>query len=277
VARIRAKLNDKTVTAFDFATCSSSVIESQGGRLGFSIPGPDGAIVQGAWEQPYTFENHRVTGYRAPAMVPVGSWRSVGASQNGFFHESAIDELAHLAGADPLEFRLSHIQHAPSRQVLQAVAEMSNWYTPTPNRARGVAFTLSFGVPCAEVIEVEQTPDGIRLTGAWAAVDVGIALDPSNIAAQVQGAMVYALSAAIRGEITFTDGQADQRTFWDYEPLRFNQCPPIKVRVLETLSEIKGIGEPGTPPAAPALANAIFALTGQRLRDLPLNKTLKFA
>ena len=245
--------------------------------MGYAIPGPDGAIVQGAWEQPYRFANHRVTGYRAPAMVPVGSWRSVGASQNAFFHETAIDELAHLAKADPLEFRLRQIDDDASRAVLSAVASLSNWGSPLPNRAKGVAFSMSFGVPCAEVIEVEQTAAGIRLTGAWAVVDVGIALDPRNIEAQVQGAMVYALSAAIRGEITFTDGRADQQTFYDYEPLRINQCPPIQVQVLENLHRIRGIGEPATPPAAPALGNAIFALTGQRLRDLPFAKSIPFA
>jgi isoquinoline 1-oxidoreductase beta subunit len=277
MARVRAKLDGQTIAAFDYTTASSSVVESQVGRLGASIPGPDAAIVQGAWEQPYRFAHHRVTGYRAPAMVPVGSWRSVGASQNGFFHETAIDELAHLAKADPLKFRLDQIEHEPSRKVLQAVADMSNWGQPMPNRAKGIAFCMNFGVPCAEVIEVEQTDAGLRMTGAWAAVDVGVALDPRNIEAQVQGAMVYALSAAIRGEITFADGMAEQKTFYDFEPLRMPQVPKIQVQVLENLPQIRGIGEPGTPPAAPALGNAIFALTGQRLRALPFAKNITFA
>ena len=277
IGRVRAKLDGATLTAFDFATCSSSVVESQAGRLGYSLPGPDGAIVQGAWEQPYRFANHRVTGYRAPHMVPVGSWRSVGASQNAFFHETAIDELAHAAGADPLEFRLAHIDHDPSRKVLEAVADLSGWGTVPAGRARGVAFCMSFGVPVAEVIEVETSPAGLRLTGAWIAADPGIALDPGNIEAQLQGGMVYGLSAAIRGEITFADGMAEQTNFWDYEPLRLSQCPPIAVRILENLPRIRGIGEPGTPPAAPALGNAIFALTGQRLRDLPFARTVRFA
>ncbi len=277
LARVRARVDGGLITAFDLSTVSSSVMESQGGRLGFSIPGPDAAIVQGASDQPYTFANYRVTGYRAPVMVPVGSWRSVGNSQNAFFSESAVDELAHLAGADPLEFRMSHLTHEPSRGVLQAVAQMSNWGTVPAGRARGVAFCLSFGVPTAQVIEVMDTPDGIRMTGAWSAVDVGVALDPGNLQAQVMGAMVYGLSAAIRGEITLAEGRVQQSTFWDFEPLRQPQVPPIMVQVLETMPEIRGIGEPGTPPAAPALANAIFALTGQRLRDMPFNKTVKFA
>lgn len=277
MARIRGKVEAGVITAFDMATCSSSVMESQVGRLGYSAPGPDGTIVQGSWEQPYRFAHHRVTGYRAPPMVPVGSWRSVGASQNAFFHETAIDELAHAAGIDPLEFRLAQIDHAPSRKVIEAVAEMSGWGNPVPNRARGLAFCMSFGVPVAEVIEVENTAQGLRMTHVWAACDLGIALDPGNIEAQLQGAIVYGLSAAIRGEITFADGMAQQTNFWDYEPLRLSQCPPITTRILENLPQIRGIGEPGTPPAAPALGNAIFALTGQRLRDLPFGRAVSFA
>ena len=276
-ARVRAKVEGGVITAFDLETCSSSVIESQTGRLGYKIPGPDSALVQGAADQPYSFANHRVTGFRAPAMVPVGSWRSVGNSQNVFFGESAVDELAHLAGADPVAFRLAHLTHEPSRKVIEAVAQMANWGTTPAGRARGIAFCIAFGVPSAQVIEVEQTDAGLRMTNAWAAVDVGIALDPTILEAQVMGAMVYGLSAAIRGEITIAKGQVEQKTFWDYAPLRMPQVPPIAVQVLENMPRIRGIGEPGTPPAAPALANAIFALTGQRLRDMPFSKTVSFA
>jgi isoquinoline 1-oxidoreductase beta subunit len=201
----------------------------------------------------------------------------VGSSLNAFFHESAIDELAHLGKADPLEFRIRHMNHEPSRKVLEAVGEISGWGTVPSGRARGVAFSLSFGVPAAEVIEVEMTDKGIRITGAWAAVDVGVALDPRNITGQVEGAMVFGLSAAIRGAITFKDGQVEQANFWDYEPLRLDQWPGVEVKILENLGQLRGIGEPGVPPAAPALANAIFALTGQRIRDLPLNTSIKFA
>lgn len=275
--RVRASLQGGKVESFDFATCSPSIMETLAERAGLPLAGPDATLAQGAWEQPYSFANYRVTAYRAPKTVPLGFWRSVGASVNGFFHDCAVDELAHLAGADPLDFRLSQMVHEPSRRVLEAVAEMSGWGTPRPGRALGVAYCLSFGVPTAEVIEVEQTPDGIRMTGAWAAVDVGVALDPANIQAQVSGAMVYGLSAAIRGEITFADGKVEQMNFPDYEPLRLYQCPDIKVQVLESGGPIRGIGEPGTPPAAAALANALFALTGTRARELPLSKTFNFA
>ena len=277
MGRVRAVVADGAITAFDFATGASSAIASLAGRLGYPSLGPDATILQGSWEQPYAFPNYRVIGYRAPDGVPVGFWRSVGASQNAFFHESAIDELAHLAAVDPMLFRMRQMNHLPSIKVMETVAEMSNWGTTPPGRARGVAFSLSFGVPVAEVIEVENTADGIKLTGAWIAADVGIALNPGNIEAQLSGAMIYGLSAAMNGEITFTDGKVDQRNFWDYEPLRLHQCPPVSVKVLENGSKIRGVGEPGTPPAAPALANAIFALTGERHRRLPLKSAVKFA
>lgn len=277
MGRVRATLADGAIAAFDFATAATSTIASLAGRLGFPAMGPDATILQAAWEQPYAFPNYRVTGYRAPDAVPVGFWRSVGASQNAFFHESAVDELAHLAGVDPMLFRMRQMSHLPSIKVLETVAEMSDWGNVAAGRARGVAFSLSFGVPIAEVIEIENTDAGIRLTGAWIAADPGIALDPRNIEAQLSGAMIYGLSAAMTGEITFADGMVEQQNFWDYEPMRLSQCPPIAVRILENGDHVRGIGEPGTPPAAPALANAIFALTGQRYRRLPLKEFVTFA
>lgn len=277
MARVRAAVAGGAVSHFHLATASASIIESMAGRFGFPAAGADSSITQGAGEQPYAFANYRVTGHRARGRVPIGFWRSVGASQNAFFHNSAMDELAHLAGVDPLLFRMRQMDHLPSINVLESVAGISGWGSTVPGRAKGVGFSFSFGVPVAEVIEVEETPQGIRLTGAWIAADVGIALDPGIIEAQLSGAMVFGLSAAMTGEVTFTDGRADQATFWDFEPMRLRQCPPVTVKVLESGGPIRGVGEPGTPPAAPALANAIFALTGQRHRSLPLNRVVTFA
>lgn len=278
IARYRAAVANGVPTALDLELSTVSVFESQMGRIGMTIPGPDSSIVQAAWDQPYNIPNYRVTGYRAPVMLPVGSWRSVGASQNGFFHESIIDELAHAAGADPLDMRLQLIDHEPSRNVVEAVAAMSNWGQPLPDgHGRGVAFVLSFGVPVAEVIEVADTGDGIRIVGVWAAVDVGTALDPRNIEAQVQSGINFGLAAAMMGEITVDDGRIQQDNFHTYNSIRMNQAPPISVRVFERGEKIRGIGEPGLPPAAPALANAIFAATGTRIRELPLNKHVRFA
>ena len=278
IARVRAKTSDGGIDALDLDLSVPSVIESQFGRLGLPIVGPDLTIVQSAWDQPYGIPNYRVTGYRAPIMVPVSSWRSVGASQNGFFHESAIDEIALAAGTDPLDLRLSLVDHEASRKVIEAVADMSGWGNSLPDgHGLGIAFVLSFGVPVAEVIEVVDSPEGIRIVNAWAAVDVGTALDPRNIEAQVQSGINFGLAAAMTGEITIRDGIIEQRNFDTYNIMRISQSPSIHVRILENGEKIRGIGEPGTPPAAPALANAIFAATGKRIRELPLNRHVSFA
>jgi isoquinoline 1-oxidoreductase beta subunit len=277
MARVKAAVADGMVSHFHLATAAPSIMASMAGRLGFPAAGADATITQGAFEQPYAFPNYRVTAHRATGRLPIGFWRSVGASQNAFFHDSAMDELAHLAGVDPLLFRIRQMEHLPSINVLDAVGVLSNWGSTTPGRAKGIGFSLSFGVPVAEVIEVENSPDGIRLTGAWIAADVGTALDPGIIEAQLSGAMVFGLSAAMTGEVTFDEGRPRQSTFWDFDPMRMRQCPPITVEILEGGGTIRGIGEPGTPPAAPALANAIFALTGDRHRSLPLNRSVTFA
>lgn len=277
VARLRGSTASGTVQALDVRVASPSVLESQGGRLGIAMPGPDKLIAEGSYDQPYGIAHYRATGYRTPALLPISSWRSVGNSYNGFFMESFIDELAAQAGTDPMTLRLSLIDHAPSRQVLAAVAEMSGWDKPLDKgRGRGVAFHFSFGVPTAEVVEVSVTPDGIRIDQVFVAADVGTALDPRNIEAQLQSAVIFGLSAAMFGEITFAKGAVEQRNFHQYEAVRMGQSPRIQVRVLEGGGRIRGVGEPGTPPAAPALANAIFHATGQRIRELPLRKHISF-
>lgn len=276
-ARFKASIVDGAPHAIDLHLSTTSVLDSQFGRIDLNMPGPDATIVQSAWDQPYGVENYSVTGYKAPMMLPVGSWRSVGASQNAFFHECMLDEIAHAAGADPLQMRLDLMTHEPSRNVLKAAAKLGGWGTPlAEGRARGIAYNLSFGVPTAEVIEIEQTAQGIKIVKVSAAVDVGVALDPRNVEAQVQSAIVYGLSAAVNGEITVEDGKVQQSNFHDYEPMRMYQCPEIEVAILEGGKKIRGIGEPGLPPAAPALANAVFSLTGERIRALPLKHAVQF-
>jgi len=239
--------------------------------------GPDVAIVAGAWDQPFQIPNYRVTGYRTPALVPISSWRSVGASGNGFMHESFMDEMCHAAGVDPLQERLRLCWHDASRKVLEAVGEMSEWGSDLgPNRSRGLAFTLAFGVPVAEVVEVTNTPDGIRIDKVFVAADVGRVLDPVNFEAQLQGGVIFGLGHAMNCELTYRDGVAEQDNYHAFEGMRLHQTPLIMVRGLENGDKIRGIGEPAVPPAAPALANAIFAATGQRIRELPLSKSIDF-
>jgi isoquinoline 1-oxidoreductase beta subunit len=282
MARMRGATAGGRVSAYDLSLCYPSVTASQLGRLGQPALGPDMAIVAGAWDQPFAIPNYRVSGYRAPPGVPVSSWRSVGASGNGFLHECFLDELIAAAGADALAERLRLCTHEPSRRVLQVVGEMSGWGQPLApgkdgKRGRGLAYTLSFGVPVAEVVEVTATSKGIRIDKVFVACEVGKVIDPVNLQAQVEGGVIWGLGHAANCELTYDDGMAQQTNFHVYQGLRLNQTPRIEVRALQTTTEVRGIGEPPVPPAAPALANAIFAATGQRIRELPLSKHIEFA
>ena len=278
IGRIKAVMEDGAPKAIDIQLAAPGAIIDAFSRQGLPAAGPDGSIPMAAWDQPYTFPNYRVTAYKVPTMLPVTFWRSVGGSQNAFFQESALDELAHAAGVDPIEMRLKSLTHGPSRKVIEAVVEMSNWGSAMPvGHGRGMAFCLAFGVPTAEVIEVANTEDGIKVTKAFAAVDVGVALDPGNIEAQVMGGLNYGLSAAILSQITLDNGEVEQTNFHNYDAMRMYQAPSIEVKILENAEKIRGIGEPGTPPAAPALANAIFAATGTRLREMPFSNFVDFA
>ena len=275
----RGKVKDGKVDTYDISVSQSAMAPNWFGRLsGMSVPGPDATITTGSWDQPFAIPNYRVTGYRAPDMVPVSSWRSVGASGNGFYHDTFLDELIHEAGADPLEERLRLCLHDQSRKVLEAVGELSGWDGASmgANKGRGVAFCLSFGVPTAQVVEVTNTDAGIRLDKAYIVADVGRVLDPVNAEAQLFGGLIYALSHAINSELTYEDYSPIQNNYHAYEGLRLYQTPEIQVKVLENMPGIRGVGEPGVPPAAPALGNAIFAATGQRIREMPFNKHIDF-
>lgn len=278
IARMRGAVSEGTIRTLDLAVSAPSVLASQmGERQGVSMPGPDSSISQALWDQPYGIENYRVTAHRAQNMAPVSSWRSVGASQNAFFHEGFLSELITAAGGDQLEQRIALCTDAVSRRVLETVGEMSDWGRDLgPDRGRGVAFCMSFGTPVAEVVEVTNTPEGIRIDNVFVATDVGRVIDPVNFENLVQGGVVFGLGHAMNCEITIADGGIEQTNFHEYEGLRMYQCPRITVKALEHNSRIRGIGEPPVPPAAPALASAIFDATGVRLREMPFNKFVDF-
>ena len=279
-ARMRGVIREGFAHTLDGRMAAPSVTQQSLMRIaGFSPPGPDKGHVEGMFNQPYAVPNYRVQGHLTDLAVPIGFWRSVGNSINGFFMESFIDEMAHAAGRDPLAFRLelARGEHAPSAGVLEAVADMANWSGETPDGVgRGVAMTFSFHTPVAIAMEVSDQDGAISMDRAWIACDVGTALDPGIVEQQMVSGLVYGLTAAVMGEISFSGGEVDQYNFPDYDALRIHQVPETEVRILETQRHIGGVGEPSTPPSMPALANAIYDLTGERVRDLPLNRRFDF-
>ncbi|MEM7438127.1 MAG: molybdopterin cofactor-binding domain-containing protein [Pseudomonadota bacterium] len=277
MARGRSTIEDGKITSIDLQIAAPSVIGSQMGRLGLNVPGPDSQISAGAWNNPYSLENFRMRAYRTPELGPTSSWRAVGAPGAGFFFDSFLDETIHAAGADPMEERIRLMDHDVSRKVLEAAAEMSDWGAPLePNQGKGVAFVESFGVPTAEVVQVTNTNWGIKIDKVWVACDVGTLIDPVNFENLVQGGVIFGLGHAMNCQITYSKGMAEQTNYHDHEGMRIWQTPEIIVRGLENGDKVRGIGEPPVPPAAPALANAIFAATGTRLREMPFNKFIEF-
>ena len=200
-------------------------------------------------------------------------FRSVNSSQHGFWNESFMDELAHLAGQDPYPFRRAHMR-AGSRHlaVLDKVAKRAGWGTPLPKgTGRGIAITESFGTIVAQVVEASLKPDGSpKVHKVFAVVDCGTTVNPRNAEAQIQGAIIMGLSTTIGEAITLTGGAVDQSSFPDYPLLKLADTPLIDVHFIESDANMGGIGEPGLPPAGPALANALFAITGKRIRNLPI-------
>ncbi|HZF20587.1 MAG TPA: xanthine dehydrogenase family protein molybdopterin-binding subunit [Burkholderiales bacterium] len=238
---------------------------------------PDGVDefgVEGIRDCPYDIPNLRIEYSRQePGGIQVWFWRSVGHSQNSFFLESFIDEMAHEAGKDPFEFRRALLSKQPRyKGALELAAEKAEWGKPLPAGVhRGIAVVFSFGSWCAEVAEVSVAADGTpTVHRVVAAVDCGMTVNPDIVKRQIESAIVYGLTAALYGKITFKDGQVQQSNFHDYRMLRMNQMPKVEVHIVPSKEAPGGIGEPGTPPIAPAVANAIFAATGKRIRKLPI-------
>jgi len=207
--------------------------------------------------------------------IPFGPWRSVDNSHQGFFIESFIDELAHEAKADPFEYRRDLLAQAPRhRAVLEAAAKMSGWGTPLPKgRGRGIALKESFNTIVAQVAEISVGEDGrARVDRVFCAADPGEVVHPDGFAAQIEGGIIYGLTAALYGEISIEQGRVAEKNFPDYPMVRLADAPVIEVQIIASGARTGGAGEPGTPPTAASLANAVFAATGKRIRSLPLRK-----
>lgn len=234
--------------------------------------GVDSTAVEGLADQPYEVPHFRTEWVRHEAGVPVWFWRSVGHSQNAFALESFIDELAHAAQKDPYEYRRGLLAAQPkARGVLDLAATKAGWGKPLPRGwARGIAVHESFGSWVAQVAEVSIAGPSIRVHRVVCAVDCGLVVNPDTIVAQMESGIAFGLSAALHGAITLKGGRVEQGNFNDYPILRIDEMPTVEVHINPSGGAIGGIGEPGTPPIAPAVANAVFALTGKRLRKLPL-------
>jgi isoquinoline 1-oxidoreductase subunit beta len=239
--------------------------------------GIDPTCVEGAADSPYVtgIANHRVELHTADPGVPVLWWRSVGHSHTAFAVESFVDELAHAAGRDPLEMRRALLANAPRvRAVLDLAAEKAAWGSALPaGVARGIAVHESFGSVVAHVAEVSVEGGKIRVLRVVTAVDCGICVNPLGVRAQMESGVVFGLGAALHSAVSIRHGRVVESNFHDYKILRLNEMPRVEVHIVASREKAGGAGEPGTPPIAPAVGNALFALTGQRLRELPFRLT----
>jgi isoquinoline 1-oxidoreductase beta subunit len=233
--------------------------------------GVDDTSVEGIADSPYAIPNFGVTYLQQEIGVPVGYWRSVGNSQNGFVMESFIDELAHAGGVDPYRFRRGLLTARPDHlAVLDRLAEVSGWGQAAQGRFQGIALHECFGSIVGEVAEISIEQGRLVVHQVTCVVDCGTVINPDTVEAQMQSAIVYGLTAALHGEITIDRGRVQQGNFNDYRMVKLAQTPRIEVHLAPSGRAMGGIGEPALPPLAPALANAIFAATGKRLRQLPI-------
>ncbi len=233
--------------------------------------GIDATSVEGVVDTPYDIPNMQASLHTTQTGVPVLWWRSVGHTHTAFVMETMMDDLAKAAGKDPVAFRREHLaKHPRVANVLKMAADQAGWGKPLPNGvARGIAVHESFGTVCAQVAEVSIDKGQIKVHRVVAAIDCGLAVNPLTISAQVESAIAYGLSAALYGQVTLKDGVVEQSNFHDYQVLRIADMPKVEVHIVQGGTTPTGVGEPGTPPIAPAVSNAIFALTGKRLRELP--------
>ena len=277
LAKFQASLDDKgEVTSLRIKSAGDAITPRWMARAAPHLSGPidmpDKTASEGLFDLPYGFASQHMSHVATKSGVPVGFWRSVGHSHNAFFSESFIDELAVATKQDPLAFRLNLLKDAPRyAAVLQLAAKQAGWGQALPaGRARGIALHKSFGSIVAQVAEVSVEQGQIRVHRVVCAIDCGTVVNPDTVAQQMQSSVVYALSAALFGQIDIVGGVVQQSNFPSYPMVTLSQAPVVETHIVPSTRHPAGVGEPAVPPLAPALGNALFALTGKRLRALPL-------
>jgi isoquinoline 1-oxidoreductase beta subunit len=275
VDRINAALDkDLRPVGWEHRIAGASVVAAYIGKLPES--GVDGDAVEVAIDPIYALNSLQVRYIRQdPEVIPVSWWRGVGPLRSTYAVESFIDELAHNAKADPVEYRLSLMQAQPrARAVLQKAAELADWKTPLPKgQGRGVAVSAVFGSFVATVVELEmQGEKGFRIKRLVAVVDCGFVNNPTSVASQLEGGTLFGLSAALFNEILVEKGQVVQTNFHAYRQIRMSDAPPVQVHLMPSVESPGGIGETGAVPAAAALVNALYAASNVRERRLPLSR-----
>jgi isoquinoline 1-oxidoreductase beta subunit len=236
--------------------------------------GIDPTSVEGASNIPYAIPNLRVDLTTTDVGVPVLWWRAVGSTHTAYAVEAFLDEVAEAAGKDPVEFRLALLKDHPRHAgVLKLAAEKAGWDTPAAQgRFRGVAVAESFSTYVAQIAEVSVVDGGIKVERVVCAVDCGVAINPDQVRAQMEGGIGYGLGAILKSQVTLTRGAVDQGNFDSYEVLRFEEMPQVEVHIVPSQEPPTGVGEPGVPPIGPAVANAVYAATKKRVRMLPFTR-----
>lgn len=275
VHKVKAGLDrDGKIIAWHHRIVGQSILTGTPFEQAFVKNGIDHSSVEGVSNLPYDIPNMYGDLHTVKVGVPSLWWRSVGHTHTAFVVETMMDDLAKAAGRDPVEFRLSMLgKHPRHAGVLKLAAEKAGWDKPAKEgMSRGIAVHESFNSFVAQVAEITRGEDGFKVEKVVCAVDCGIAVNPDNIAAQMEGGLGYGLGHAIRNEITLTEGEPDQANFDTYEPMRITDMPEVETHIMPSTASPTGVGEPGTPPVAPAVSNAIFAATGERWRRLPFTK-----